>query len=930
MTPDRWRRAQEVFLAATEREQAFLPAFLDEACLDDPELRNEVESLLSSYRAAPSSFLESPAIEGVPAMAPPSGAPRSLGKGTQLGPYEIVASLGSGGMGEVYRARDPRLGREVAIKVLPAEWSSDTSRVKRFEQEARSASGLNHPNIVTVYDTGISDGVAWIAMERVEGATLRELVNGPIATKRLLSIATQVTDGLAKAHEAGIVHRDLKPENVMVTKDGRVKILDFGLAKLTASGAGGGEGSPPPTGTTPGIILGTVGYMSPEQASGEPLDFRSDQFSVGSILYEMATGKRAFQKKTAIDTLGAILNEEPQSITATSPRTPTQFRWIVERCLAKDPRQRYSSTDDLARDLATLRDHLSEASREPAIARPLRRRRLAEILALGAALIAAASVAGFLGGKSSGRTPPPLFRRLTFRRGYIPSARFGVDSKTVAYSAAWDGGPPELFSTRSDSPESRPLGLGPATLLAISGTGQMAITRTPESYGARAYYRGMLAQASLGGGAARDLLGDVMAADWDSSGTQIAVVRIPARRGRIEFPVGKILFESEGFISHVRISPKGDFIAFLDHPRWSDDRGTVVVVDMHAKKRALTRVWETANGLAWSPRGEEIWFTATQSGSGTSLYAVDLAGRQRVIQRIGARLVLQDISPDGRALITEENLRYGITGLSLPEAKERDLSWFDYSVLTPGALSADGRQIVFNEETESAGADYAVCIRGVDGSPPVRLGEGHPTSLSPDGKWVLAVRPSAPGLSLLPTGAGQKRRLEPYGIQQNWARWFPDGKQILIWGNEPGRPERAYIQSADGGPPRPLTPEGVIGILISPDGKRVIATDHERGGFVVYPAAGGQPSPVRGLHKGDWPTQWGDDGETLYVQPLDSREIYRVNMSTGERSLWRELAPADPAGLLAIEDVEVSRDGRQIVYSYARILSDLFVVDGLK
>ena len=340
--------------------------FLEEACRDDPELRTEVESLLSSLGAASSGFLESPAIEGVPALSPTERAgSRSVGKGTRLGPYEILSPLGAGGMGEVYRARDERLGREVAIKVLSAELSEDASRVKRFEKEARSASALNHPNIVTVYDFGSSDGLSYIAMEKVDGETLRKLVaGGPVPIKKLLPIATQIADGLARAHEAGIVHRDLKPENVMVTRDGLVKILDFGLAKLTSTGSGSDEGSKLPTmsGTTPGVIMGTVGYMSPEQASGAAVDFRSDQFSFGSILYEMATGKRAFQGKTPIDVLGAILNEEPQPIGAVNPQAPTQLRWIIERCLAKEPRQRYSSTDDLARDLATLRDHLSEAT----------------------------------------------------------------------------------------------------------------------------------------------------------------------------------------------------------------------------------------------------------------------------------------------------------------------------------------------------------------------------------------------------------------------------------------------------------------------------------------------------------------------------------------------------------------------------------------
>ncbi len=924
MTPDRWRRVQELFAAATALDAQARAAYLEEACRDDLELRTEVESLLSSLGAAPSGFLESPAIDALPALSPT----RSVRKGMHLGPYEVLAPLGAGGMGEVYRARDPRLGREVAIKVLPAEFSSDPDRLKRFEKEARSASALNHPNIVTIHDTGASEGAAWIAMERIEGETLRKILSGgAMPVRKLLPIAIQVASGLAKAHEAGIVHRDLKPENVMVTTDGLVKILDFGLAK-PATGRPARRKAPhvPETATSPGMVIGTLGYMSPEQATGASVDFRSDQFSFGSMLYEMVTGQRAFHRKTGVDTLAAIINDEPESIGAIRPSVPAPLRWILERCHAKEPQGRYSSTEDLARDLAAVRDHLSQIS-ETSLAAPASRRRRV-IMAAG---LIVAMAAAFLAGQFSWRAPSPLFHRLTFRRGFIPSARFGVDSKTVAYSAAWDGGPPELYSTRSDSPESRPLGLGTATLLAISSTGQMAIARAPEIYAATGYYRGMLAQASLGGGAARDILEDVMSADWDRTATQIAVVRMPARIARLEFPPGRVLYESKlGYITNVRISPKGDRIAFIDHPRWSDDRGLVAVVDLQAKATPLTEVWETANSLAWSPGGDEVWFTATRSGSATDLYAVNLAGRQRAIQRTGTRMVIQDISQDGRVLLTENNLRYAITGLSMEDGKERDLSWLEYSVLTPGALSADGSEFVFCEETETNGPDYAACIRKVDGSPPVRLGEGLPTSLSPDGKWVIAVRPSSPGIELLPTGAGHKKRLEPHGLEQNWGRWFPDGKQVLVWGNPPGRPERSYIESADGGPPRPLTPEGVIGIMISSDGKRVIATGPERGVLSVYPVAGGEPTTLPGLEKGYWPIQWGDDGETVYVHQENSRLVYRVNTVTGKRTLWKELSPADPAGVVSIENVEVARDGSRIVYGYSRIMSDLFVVDGLK
>jgi eukaryotic-like serine/threonine-protein kinase len=293
----------------------------------------------------------------------------AVGTGSRLGPYEVHSPLGAGGMGEVYRARDTRLGREVALKVLPEDVSANRDRLSRFEREARSASALNHPNIITIYEIGQAEQVSYIAMELVNGWTLREiLAEGPCPTRRLLVIAAQIADGLARAHTAGIIHRDLKPENVMVTKEGLVKILDFGLAKLAVPESG--EASAMPTlahpETQPGIVMGTVGYMSPEQAGGRAVDFRSDQFALGSILYELATGKRAFSRPTTAEALTAIIREEPESIASLRPELPVPVRWLIERCLAKDPEERYASTRDLARDLAQLRDRGSEISVEAA------------------------------------------------------------------------------------------------------------------------------------------------------------------------------------------------------------------------------------------------------------------------------------------------------------------------------------------------------------------------------------------------------------------------------------------------------------------------------------------------------------------------------------------------------------------------------------
>jgi serine/threonine protein kinase len=380
-------------------------------------------------------------------------------------------------MGEVWRARDARLDREVAIKVLPPASASDPERLKRFEKEARSASSLNHPNIVTVFDVGQTDGTSWIAMERVDGTTLRELlVAGALPTRRLLQIAPQIADGLARAHEAGVVHRDLKPENAMVTKDGHVKILDFGLAKLTSKTSGSGQESqlPTMTGTSPGVVVGTVGYMSPEQASAGQVDFRSDQFAFGSILYEMATGKRAFQKKTAVETLTAILNEEPEPIAVLNLQVPAPLRWIVERCLAKEPEARYSSSRDLAKDLAAVREDASETSSGAltAMARTGSRRGIGVSIAVGLAVAALAVALAMI------RRPVssiPTFRQVTFRRGVTGPGRFGPDSQTIIYAAKWDGPPARVYMTRADNPESRSLDLPPADVLSVSSSGEIAL-----------------------------------------------------------------------------------------------------------------------------------------------------------------------------------------------------------------------------------------------------------------------------------------------------------------------------------------------------------------------------------------------------------------------------------------------------------------------
>ena len=859
----------------------------------------------------------------------------SLSAGSHLGPYEIVSALGAGGMGEVYRARDLRLGREVAVKVLPGDVSADQERVRRFEQEARSASALDHPNIITIYDIGSADSTLYIAMQYVEGKTLRELLaSGPPPTKKVLDVAVQIAEGLAKAHAAGIIHRDLKPENVMVSKDGFVKILDFGLAKLTAP-EGGEQLSEVPTAmadTRPGTVMGTVGYMSPEQASGKLLDFRSDQFSLGSILYELTTGKRAFQRSTTAETLTAIIREEPEPVGAINPRAPAPLRWIVERCLSKDPEERFGTTRDLARDLASIRDHLSDAvvlSGEAAAAPPRPRRLLAPLL--GAALLAAVAFTTYLLGKNAGRTPPPSFRQLTFRRGTISAARFAPDGQMILYGSAWEGRPVEIYVSRSESPESRPFGLPGADILSISRSGEMALSLGRHVVGPFES-SGTLARIGVAGGSApREVLEDVEWADWAPDAGSVAVVRDVNGRNRLEFPIGKVLYETAGWISHPRVSPRGDLVAFLEHPARNDDGGTVATVDRAGRKKTISGVFETLQGLAWS-RGGEIWFTGAPTGANRALYASSVSGRSRLLARVTGILTLQDVARDGKALMTHDTNRQEIMGLTPGAAKEHDLSWLDWSVAHD--ISPDGKTMLFSEGGEGGGPGYSVYVRKTDGSPAVRLGEGDAQLLSPDGKWALAiVRPASDAqLVLYPTGAGEAKLLDRGGLNFRRAAWLPDGRRILCTANEPGRGARLYVVDAADGKARALSPEGYRSFTrpVSPDGRFAVVLGPDRKTY-LYPIEGGEPTLISGLTADDTPIGWSADGGVLYFYrrgELPAR-VFRLGLQTGRKELWRELMPSDSAGVTAIAPPYLTPDGKFCVYSCVRTLSNLYVVEGL-
>jgi len=842
--------------------------------------------------------------------------------------YQIVEKLGEGGMGVVYKARDSRLGRFVALKILPPEKVADPGCKRRFVQEAKAASALNHPNIVTVYDTDQADGVDFIAMEFVEGKTLSEAIGRKgLRLDEALKYAIQIADALARAHSAGIVHRDLKPGNVMVTGEGRVKVLDFGLAKLTETAARAEDETKTAQASTElGVIVGTASYMSPEQAEGKKVDARSDIFSFGSLLYEMLTGRRAFRRDNPAMTLGAILHMEPQPL---EPAIPRSLAKVVMQCLRKDPARRYQDMGDVKIALEDLLEEPESTALEGAAAAETKRRRW-WLWAAGVAVVLGAAF--FLLGQrwERGRSSPPVSRQLTLRRGTIRSARLAPDGHTIVYGASWDGRAGQLFSVRPESPESSPLPLPGADVFSISSAGDMALS-----------LGGTLARAPLAGGAPRELLEMIQEAVWNADGTALAVVRAepPGGGSRLEYPAGKVLYQTEGWLSDPRFSPQGDAIAFAEHPVKADDQGHVTLVDLRGKKRDLTGDYAGGvDGIAWTPAGDEVWYTAGEFGSNLVLRAVSRrGGPSRVVLRVPGRLTLQDISREGRVLMTRDTIRPSLMVRTADSDGERDLAWLDCSNVRD--FSPDGARVLFTEGCEGAHTEGAY-LRRTDGSPAVRVGDGYAFGLSPDGRWALSVvsNPTAQ-LFLLPTGPGEPRVL-PRGKIFRYAGftadWFADSRRFVFAAREQGRQPQLYIQDIQAGEPRAISGEGLnlrFGRLLSPDQKYVAAIGTNDRKIQIVSVEGGSPRPAPGAAPDELPAGWTADGRSLYIYHPGTEpptKVYLVDVASGQRKLWKEIMPSDPAGTFGIEGLAVNPDGKSYVYTLGRTLSDLYLVEGLK
>ncbi len=850
-----------------------------------------------------------------------------LSPGTTLGPYEILAPLGAGGMGEVYRAHDTRLGRDVALKVIAVEAARDPERIRRFDREARAAGALNHPNVCAVFDLGTYEDSPFVVMELLEGESLRDKLGaGPIPVRKALDYAAQAARGLAAAHEKGIVHRDLKPDNLFVTKDGRVKILDFGLAKLVRPEAPApGQEKPFSTLTTePGAIMGTVGYMAPELVRGQGADARSDLFALGAILWEMLAGKRAFRGTSDVETLHAILNEEPASLASIGRPLPPGLEPIVRHCLEKSREERFQSAHDIAFALEALLVPESEpAPKARALRRPWRL-----VPALFAVVLAAALGSYLLGRNHAPGPDRPGFTysQKTFGRLAIFQARFAPDGQTIVVSAAKEGNSPELFVIRPDYPEPHPLGIPNLHLLSVSSKGELAVLVQARYLGHR-LFAGTLARMPIEGGAPRRLLEDVRDADWSPDGSGLAIIREQGGRDRLEYPIGRVLYESAGYLSDPRFSPKGDRIAFMEHPLRYDDRGTVKVVALSGGAKALTGVFWGEEGLAWSQNGREVLFSASRAGEPSSVYAVNLQGKQRVAFYAPGPLTIFESGPGGRCLVSRDELGIGLAVRAPGKRTERDLSWLD-SAMDP-KLSGDGRTVLFTDQGPWAGSSYNVCVRGSDGSPIVRLGEGHGDDISRDGSAVLAVvHGDKPRLMLYPTGAGPSVRLGVGPLASILdARWSPDEKRILLWGSEPAKAPRCYELTPRDGAVRPITPPGTTIGRMAPDGRTVLA--RTTGGWALFAVGGDAGRPISSLSADDEIVRWSLDGRSVFAYrsaeiPL---RVDRVDILTGKRTAFAEVCPMERSGLLSFPSISMADDLESYAYCHVRAISTLYLVE---
>ena len=929
MDTDRWSRLEQLYHEAIALDEADRDAFLTRVCGDDRALKADLESLLTED-VAPEPFLDEPAF-AVGARLVADEVPQLSGR--EFGPYRLNELLGAGGMGDVYRARDTVLERDVAIKILPEAFSADPERLARFKLEAQFLASFSHPNIAAIYGVHEADGIRGLVLELVDGETLRQRIDrGAIPLYDAMRIARQIGEGLDAAHQRGIVHRDLKPSNITIARDGTTKILDFGLAKSVSTDRGGAESRESIVGGSEGLVLGTASYMSPEQARGELVDKRADIWAFGCVCFEMLTGLPAFRgRPTGARPVGAPTGPRWDLLPVDVPAGVTD---LLKRCLDEDPRRRRRDIGDVLIDL----DAASGASAAPR-KEPDRRTSRLFAVTIGLAVVASAFVAGWAVGGREPRLPEqPIWRKLTFDEGYVHTARFGPDGQTVLYSASWGGQPFRVFSTTVLGPESRALDLPPAGLLGVSRSGQLALALSCGYRASQGGCTGTLARAPLLGGAPRPLAEDVHAADWGPDGTLAAIVS-----NRLEYPLGTPLADRAG---NVRISPDGTRLAAAEREgdSWN------IVVRAGGARQVLSADWTFVSGLAWAADSQSVFVSGVgPSNNDDAVSRIAMDGTTRIVLRSRPRVRVLDADSSDRLLI-DQSQSTTRSWIHDPQSAgtRRDLTWLGGSVVD--AISHDGRQVLLTVRTGAtleggraltSLALYPIYVRPTGGGPAALLGNGYGHALSDDGRWALAsTREDRDAkMVLFPLGPGSARTLDNDGLDMRPATnagakaSFAGSNRIVFAARRDEGQARTYVQSIDGGAPALVVHEpGRLVSPVAPDGDRFVS---QRSDGSLWLASLSERPAVRipfALQANQSIRQWSDDGRELFLMTVrdDRWVVTRVDVASGGTQPHREIMRDALEDNLFRGAVQISRGGSVVAGTGNRTISDLFLIEGVR
>jgi eukaryotic-like serine/threonine-protein kinase len=866
----------------------------------------------------------------------------TLAVGVRLGPYEILSPLGAGGMGEVYKTKDTRLDRFVAVKMLPALLAGDADALARFEREAKAVAALSHPNILAIHDFGNDGETAYAVMELLEGETLRQrLARGALPASKAVEVATQIARGLAAAHAKGIIHRDLKPENLFLTRDGTVKILDFGLARSVRMPAGSDVTSAPTTGpdTERGTVLGTVGYMSPEQVRGEEVDTRSDVFAFGSVLYEMLSGRRAFQKETAAETMTAILREEPgPPASSVSDGLPPALNRIVRHCLEKELGERFQAARDIAFALAGTEGSSPGSGRPvPEAAGRGRAHFLRDAVAVTAGTLAALT-AGWFVVRRPGETHP-YFHPLTRERGTIGAARFVPGTSDALYSARWGSGGTRLYVTRIDQPAPRAIPGFEGLLQSVSTSGEiMGLT---DLFISHASPVGQLVSFPISGGAARSWADNVWSVSQGERGEIAMSIGVYAQEFRLEWPFGHVVLRTRDTLPSARLH--GDKLAYFHEKGDTFDDGFLSVVDREGNSRDVILL-RGFTGMAWGPEGKEIWVSTFHDGQ-SQLISVDLGGKARTLLSHAGRLELQDVDSSGRALVVVNSYQRQVYARAKGSSRDEDLSWLDAQAAV--GITDDGKTALLARLGQWTFCDGRIYLRPLDGSPALDLGEGYrvPT-LSGDGKWVLThTREPVLSLKMIPTGPGVPRLVPIPTFEAHDSHYYrlPDGRHGIIYGRPEGKAVSLFSIDFETGTFRQVAPDGAAMFfmqnMVSPDGQWMAFLNNGQTGTLegeqgaAYARSDGtELAPFHGLRRTEAISGWYRDSRSIVVfdrnvipAPVDALEL-----RTGKRTPLLKLQPPDPVGISGVQGVMLAVDGSAYAYNVFRQLSELYLIEGLR